>query len=92
MIEKKCDGKAIITRLTGLHFEHLLLHGFPQDNVRGLIDIADRITSYVATGTKPKTAIANVFAEVLGKKRSFFGRPSKKTEPHRMTIESKLSS
>ena len=73
--------------LNAIHYEDLMLHAFPKTNVRGLIDIADRIVSYIAVGAEPKTAINNVFAEQLGKKPSLLWKASKRGDPLRMTAE-----
>ncbi len=43
------------------HYESLMLDGFESSNVRGLIDIADRIATKIASGTDPVLAIDAVF-------------------------------
>ncbi len=45
------------------HYESLMLDGFKDQNVRGLIDLADRIASCIADGEEPAAAIHRVFSE-----------------------------
>jgi transcriptional regulator with AAA-type ATPase domain len=49
--------------LKGDHFESLCLDSFQGDNVRGLIDLADRISTKIVSGIDPKDAVASVFSE-----------------------------
>lgn len=57
------DGAALIAELSADHYETLCLDGFETDNVRGLIDIADRLVTRVKTGAAPLDAINTVFRE-----------------------------
>jgi transcriptional regulator with AAA-type ATPase domain len=45
------------------HYEALLLDGFPSDNVRGLVDLADRIAARITLGEPPEDAVETVFSE-----------------------------
>ncbi|MCP4604870.1 MAG: AAA domain-containing protein [Proteobacteria bacterium] len=45
-------------------YETLMLDGFEQDNVRGLIKIADAIATRAATGLQPEMAIDEIFDEL----------------------------
>jgi DNA-binding NtrC family response regulator len=47
-------------------YEALMLDGFEEDNVRGLIKIADAIAARKAAGTQPETAIDEIFDERYG--------------------------
>lgn len=53
----------VMSLLKGDHYETLCLDGFPDDNVRGLIDLADRLATRVAAGVAPERAIGSVFSE-----------------------------
>ncbi len=53
----------VLSLLTASHYESLMLDGFKEDNVRGLIDIADRIATRIASGTEPSEAIFEIFSE-----------------------------
>ncbi|MDJ0765120.1 MAG: sigma 54-interacting transcriptional regulator [Myxococcota bacterium] len=60
------QGQAIdagILPLNGEHFEVMCLHGFPNRNIRGLVDLADRLVTSVVAGRQPIEAINEVFAE-----------------------------
>lgn len=68
MLQKKLDTfgiapTAVSPCLKGEHYELLCLDGFEHDNVRGLIDIADRIATKIAAGTTAPDAVAAVFIE-----------------------------
>ena len=56
----------IFEKLSGDHYESLCLDGFETDNVRGLVDVADRLATAVVTGIPPQEAIAQVFSERFG--------------------------
>jgi len=56
----------VLSLLRGDHYEALCLDGFIIDNVRGLVDLADRLATRIATGTEPKQAVNTVFAERFG--------------------------
>lgn len=62
---KRCeiDADTVIPLLGGDHFEAICLDGFVTDNVRGLIDLADRIATRIDTGQLPQDAVLTVFAE-----------------------------
>ncbi len=53
----------VLLLLTASHYESLMLDGFKEDNVRGLMDIADRIATRIASGTEPSEAIFEIFSE-----------------------------
>ncbi len=54
---------SVLLCLKGEHYELLCLDGFENDNVRGLIDIADRIATKIAAGTTAHDAVSAVFVE-----------------------------
>ena len=45
------------------HYETLCLDGFENENVRGMIVLADKVATFIATGMSPKKAVAKVFIE-----------------------------
>lgn len=45
------------------HYESLLLDGFAGDNVRGLLDLADRIATRIGSDAPPQEAVNGVFTE-----------------------------
>jgi DNA-binding NtrC family response regulator len=47
------------------HLEELCLHGFRRSNVRGLVDLSERIATRVAVGTAPAEAVDKVLGEFL---------------------------
>ncbi len=49
--------------LQGDHHESLCLDAFPESNVRGLVNLADRIAARIASGMPTDRAISTVFAE-----------------------------
>ncbi len=53
----------VLPLLGGDHYEALCLEGFFSNNVRDLIDIADRLATRIKTGTKPVEAITTIFSE-----------------------------
>jgi DNA-binding NtrC family response regulator len=57
------DASELLALLGGDHYEALCLDGFPKDNVRGLIDVADRLVTKIRTGTAPKEGLDAVFRE-----------------------------
>jgi DNA-binding NtrC family response regulator len=57
------DEALVSTCVMCEHIELLCLDGFPSDNVRGLIDIADRIATKVSRNTAPADAVSRVFQE-----------------------------
>ncbi len=54
---------SVLSCLKGDHYELLCLDGFPIDNVRGLIDIADRIATKIAAQTAVAEAVSAVFLD-----------------------------
>ncbi|MCP4641965.1 MAG: FHA domain-containing protein, partial [bacterium] len=56
----------VVPLLGGDHYEALLLDGFVDDNVRGLVDLADRIITRIKTGVEPAAAVTTVFADRFG--------------------------
>ncbi len=57
------DGERVVANLAADHYEAICLDGLPLDNVRGLVDLADRIMTRVAGGAEPGGAIQDVFSE-----------------------------
>ncbi|MCP4603518.1 MAG: FHA domain-containing protein [Proteobacteria bacterium] len=57
------DSSQVERVLTVDHFELLCLDGFPNNNVRGLEDLVDRIATYLKTGLNPDGAVDKVFQE-----------------------------
>ncbi|MFH2009337.1 MAG: sigma 54-interacting transcriptional regulator [bacterium] len=57
------DEDAVQPLLGGDHYEAMCLDGFPSDNVRGLVDLADRLATRVAAGTPPDKTVTSVFRE-----------------------------
>lgn len=53
----------VLEILAADHYESLLLDGFAEDNVRGLIDLGDRIATRVAAGVSGEDAIAAIFGK-----------------------------
>ena len=49
------------------HYERLMLDGFERDNVRGLIDLAERIVRRIASGAGPQATVAEIFTERFAK-------------------------
>lgn len=52
--------------LGGDHFEALCLDGFDADNVRGLVDLSDRLATRLAAGADGPTAVTSIFQERFG--------------------------
>jgi DNA-binding NtrC family response regulator len=68
VLQKKLEAydipqTSVMPCLKGEHYELLCVDGFDLDNVRGLIDIADRIATKIATKTPAFDATAAVFIE-----------------------------
>lgn len=53
----------VMSSLGADHYETLCLDGFAHDNVRGLIDLADRISTKIKSGVAPAQAVAAVFSQ-----------------------------
>ena len=56
-------AKMVMPLLGGDHYEAICLDGFEVDNVRGLIDVADRLATRILTGIPPQDAILTIFSE-----------------------------
>jgi hypothetical protein len=56
----------VLPLLGGDHYETLCLHGFENDNVRGLVDLADRLATRIAAKAAPPEAVTAVFMEHFG--------------------------
>jgi DNA-binding NtrC family response regulator len=56
----------IIDMFSMFHYETLILDGFSDDNVKGLIDFAGDIAARVNSGTEPDTAIKEAFSKRYG--------------------------
>jgi DNA-binding NtrC family response regulator len=59
-------ANGVLSKLKADHYETLCLGGFPRDNVRGLLDLADRLSTKIKTGVSPTQAIVAVFRERFG--------------------------
>lgn len=55
-----------LRRIRARHFESMMLDGFNEDNVRGVLDMADRIATRIAAGSDPEIAVNSVFTERFG--------------------------
>ncbi len=60
------DVDAIMPLFGTDHVEAMCLDGFETSNVRGVLDLVDRLISKMVTGVEPKSAVATVFAERFG--------------------------
>ncbi len=56
----------VMPLLGGDHYEALCLDGFQEDNVRGLVDLADRLVTRIRSGVGSAVALSTVFAERFG--------------------------
>ncbi len=56
----------VIPLLSGDHYEALCLGDFADDNIRGLVDLVDRLVTRIKAGTEPAQAVTTVFAERFG--------------------------
>ncbi len=54
------DQKTVFNALNALHYEALCLFGFERDNVRGLFDFANKMSSLIAEGMPPTQAFSRV--------------------------------
>ena len=63
LAQHEMDAGQVVPLLGGDHFEAMCLDGFPVDNVRGILDLTDRLVSKIVTGVTPADAVAQVFAE-----------------------------
>lgn len=57
------DVEEIMSCFGGEHYEALCVHGFVNDNVRGIKDLAERIATRIAKGEQPPKAITQLFNE-----------------------------
>jgi DNA-binding NtrC family response regulator len=55
------DPDQVRALLGGDHAEALCLDGFATNNVRGLVDLADRLATRIASGMSPAQAVTDVF-------------------------------
>lgn len=56
----------VLAELTPYHCEALCLHGFETDNIRGLVDLADRIATRIGRGHPAVRAVPEIMEEQLG--------------------------
>ncbi|MCP4601740.1 MAG: FHA domain-containing protein [Proteobacteria bacterium] len=66
LAEFKLNSEEIMPCIRGEYYETLCLDGFPNDNVRGVKDLADRIATRIAKGSKPAKAMADIFIDRFG--------------------------
>ncbi len=64
--ENRMDPGGVLSLLGGDHFEAMCLDGFASDNVRGILDLADRLVSKIVTGVSPGDAVTQVFGDRFG--------------------------
>jgi hypothetical protein len=60
------DETKVMALLGGDHYEALCLDGFETDNVRGLVDLADRLATRIAAGADASRAVTEVFGKRFG--------------------------
>jgi transcriptional regulator with AAA-type ATPase domain len=60
-LERSHRHDDVSSHLEVLHYQALILDGLKKDNVRGLVNIADRIVSRLAVGTAADAAVAEGF-------------------------------
>ncbi len=60
------DSVPALAELSGDHYEALCLDSFAANNVRGLVDLADRIATRMVAGAEPKAAITHIFSDRFG--------------------------
>jgi len=63
LMRQKITVEPVMSSLGADHYETLCIDGFVQDNVRGLIDLADRISTKIRSGVQPAQAVADVFSQ-----------------------------
>jgi transcriptional regulator with AAA-type ATPase domain len=61
--EHGISNPEIFSLFGGDHYEAMCLDGFKTNNVRGLVDLADRVATKVVSGKDPMQAILEVFGE-----------------------------
>ena len=59
--QKGLDSESFLNLLAADHYESLCIDGFPFDNTRGLIKLADSIVSEAIFGASPEQAVSMVF-------------------------------
>ena len=64
--KRKMDISETLSLMSGDHYEAMCLDGFESDNVRGLVDLADKLITRINAGTPGEKAVATVFAERFG--------------------------
>ncbi len=60
------DAALVLPLLEADHYEALCLDGFPSENIRGLVDLADRIATRISRGSAPLKAVETVFGSKYG--------------------------
>ncbi len=60
------DAAGVRALLGGDHFEALCLDGFADENVRGLVDLADRLATRIVAGAPPDRAVMDLFGRRFG--------------------------
>ena len=55
------------TLFTADHYESLCLHGFPADNTRGVIRVAEEIAEEIEDGLSPEAGVRRVFERHFGR-------------------------
>ena len=72
----KVSSRKVMPFFCGEHYEMLCLDKFEKDNVRGIVDLADRLATRMAEGVAVELAIDSVFLERFGS-----GTPSTLSPP-----------
>ena len=65
--QRGLSSPAVFQELGSAHYEAMCLDGFGENNVRGIIDIADRIASMLSSGYPAGQAVGDVFSERFGR-------------------------
>ncbi len=60
------NSNQVCSLLEADHYEALCLDGFAAQNIRGLVDLADRIATRVSRGSSPLKAVEAVFGDKYG--------------------------
>jgi len=79
-------------QLNEYHYEALILDGFERDNVRGLADVAERISTRIAGGAEPGVAVKEVYARRYAAEYPSSPPGDLSAEPPRTTYEVPLPS
>ncbi len=64
--ENGIEPEGVMSELGADHYEAMCIDGFERSNVRGILDLADRLVSKLVTGVAPKRAVGMVFGERFG--------------------------